>query len=91
MIKKMISIKMFLRLSRFFSATVTRDKLIINFSRSQGPGGQNVNKVNSKADVRFHVDSADWISPEVRERLKTSYAHFINKEGELIVQSQSKL
>ena len=80
---------MLLRLCRSFTATVTKDKLILSFSRSQGPGGQNVNKVNSKADGRFHIDSASWLDPEAKIRLKLIFAHHINKEGELVVQSQS--
>ncbi|XP_048101365.1 peptidyl-tRNA hydrolase ICT1, mitochondrial isoform X6 [Alosa alosa] len=45
------------------------DRLKISYSRSSGPGGQHVNKVNSKAEVRFHVQTADWISAEVRTEL----------------------
>ena len=36
------------------------DRITFNFSRSSGPGGQNVNKVNTKAEIRFVVASADW-------------------------------
>ena len=80
---------MLLRFCRSFTAAVTKEKLILSFSRSQGPAGQNVNKVNSKADGRFHIDSADWITAEAKSRLKQIFAHHINKEGELVVQSQS--
>lgn len=53
-----------------------------------GPGGQNVNKLNTKAEARFHIDSADWLPVEVRERLKIYQDNKISKEGELIVSSQ---
>lgn len=80
---------MLLRLCRSFTATVTKDKLKLSFSRSQGSGVQSVNKINSKADGRFHIDSADWITPEAKSHLKQIFAHHINKQGELVVQSQS--
>lgn len=35
-------------------------QLDFNFCRSSGPGGQNVNKVNTKAELRFNVHEADW-------------------------------
>ena len=78
------------RLFRAFTIKVPKDKLVITFSKSSGPGGQHVNKTNSKVDARFNVDCAEWITPEARARLKSLFAHHINKDGELIVQSQSK-
>ncbi|XP_054134802.1 peptidyl-tRNA hydrolase ICT1, mitochondrial isoform X1 [Melozone crissalis] len=44
-------------------------RLTVSYSRSSGPGGQNVNKVNSKAEVRFHLASADWIPEAVRQKM----------------------
>ena len=45
---------------RQFTISIPAEKLDYNFSRSAGPGGQNVNKVNTKAEIRFHVMSAEW-------------------------------
>ncbi|XP_036405091.1 peptidyl-tRNA hydrolase ICT1, mitochondrial isoform X2 [Megalops cyprinoides] len=56
------------------------DRLTVTYSRSSGPGGQHVNKVNTKAEVRFHVQTADWIPAENKNR--------INKAGELLVTSE---
>nr|CAD7442211.1 unnamed protein product [Timema bartmani] len=45
------------------------DELTVTYSRSSGPGGQNVNKVNTKVDLRFHVKSASWITEEIKSNL----------------------
>ena len=47
---------------------IPMDKIEFNYARSSGPGGQNVNKVNTKAELRFHVMTADWLPMDVRER-----------------------
>ncbi|KAM4762088.1 large ribosomal subunit protein mL62 [Cyanocitta cristata] len=63
-------------------------RLTVSYSRSSGPGGQNVNKVNSKAEVRFHLASADWIPEAVREKMALMHRNKINQAGELIVTSE---
>lgn len=47
-----------------------------------------MNKVNTKVDLRFNIDAADWISAEVRAKLKELNKNCINSQGELIVTSQ---
>ncbi|XP_003386495.1 PREDICTED: peptidyl-tRNA hydrolase ICT1, mitochondrial-like [Amphimedon queenslandica] len=73
---------------KVFKKPVPRDKLDIRFSRSSGPGGQNVNKLSTKAEVRFNVQEADWLPDRVKERLKEMFGTKINKLGEIIVTSQ---
>ncbi|NXS13885.1 ICT1 hydrolase, partial [Neodrepanis coruscans] len=63
-------------------------RLTVSYSRSSGPGGQNVNKVNSKAEVRFHLESADWIPEAVRQKMAVMHRNKINRAGELIVTSE---
>ena len=48
---------------------VPRQRVDVNYIRSQGPGGQNVNKVNTKAVLRFDLTAADWMTDKVKERL----------------------
>uniref|UniRef100_A0A493T0Z5 Large ribosomal subunit protein mL62 n=1 Tax=Anas platyrhynchos platyrhynchos TaxID=8840 RepID=A0A493T0Z5_ANAPP len=70
------------------SLGVPGDRLTVSYSRSSGPGGQNVNKVNTKAEVRFHLASADWIPEAVRQKMASMHKNKINRAGELIVNSE---
>lgn len=47
-----------------------------------------MNKVNTKVDMRLRLDAAAWLDEEVREALKRMEKKRINKEGELVLQSQ---
>ena len=70
------------------SFTLPKDKLTASFSRSSGAGGQNVNKVSTKADVRFLLADADWLALPVRTRFQTLFPSAINSVGEVFVTSQ---
>jgi ribosome-associated protein len=65
-------------------------ELVFTASRSSGPGGQNVNKVSTKVEVRFHVESSNLLSPEEKEFVLVVLAKKISSEGYLIVVSQSE-
>jgi ribosome-associated protein len=58
------------------------------FARSSGPGGQNVNKVNSKATLRWSVVESGSLPEAVRRRLLARYRSQVTVTGELIVSSQ---
>jgi ribosome-associated protein len=63
-------------------------ELSFSFSRSSGPGGQNVNKVNSKATLRWNARHSASLPEGVRQRLLSRYGRRLTVEGELIVVSQ---
>ncbi len=60
----------------------------ITYTRSSGPGGQNVNKVNSKAVLRWAVQGSPSLPEAVRERFLQKYGNRLTTEGELLVTSQ---
>lgn len=66
---------------------ITLDHVTVNFARSGGPGGQNVNKVNTKVDMRFNVKDAYWLSDRVREKILQMEKNRINKDGEIVISS----
>ncbi len=57
-------------------------------SRSSGPGGQNVNKVNSKVELRFDIGNSMLLSDEQKEILLSKLATKISNDGILSVVSQ---
>jgi ribosome-associated protein len=63
-------------------------ELSFSFSRSSGPGGQNVNKVNSKATLRWNARRSPSLSEGVKQRLLARYGRRLTAEGEIIVVSQ---
>ncbi|KAL5541054.1 hypothetical protein UlMin_002419 [Ulmus minor] len=66
---------------------ISLEHVTVNFARSGGPGGQNVNKVNTKVDMRFNVKNAYWLSERIRDKILQMEKNRINKDGELVISS----
>jgi len=69
---------------------VPDEEISEKFSHSSGRGGQNINKLSTKAEVRWNVDASMAFTPEEKEKIKQILANRINKEGELIIVSQEE-
>jgi len=59
-------------------------------SRSSGPGGQNVNKVNTRVELRFSIIDSKILSEEQKNILTKKFKNRINSEGELILTSEAE-
>jgi ribosome-associated protein len=59
-----------------------------SFARSSGPGGQKVNKVSTKATLRWPVLSSRSLPRPVRQRLLAKYGRRVNAQGDLVITSQ---
>src|SRR4051794_19734549 len=60
------------------------------FARSGGPGGQNVNKLNTKAELWVRIEALAGLSPGAIERLRTSAGWRMTAAGELHLVSETE-
>ena len=72
------------------------DKIVIasnelhwDYARSGGPGGQNVNKVNSKVLLRWNPATSQSLPEPIRARLLKLVAHRLTNDGDLLITSQA--
>eukprot|EP00444_Apocalathium_aciculiferum_P053055 CAMPEP_0183520622 /NCGR_PEP_ID=MMETSP0371-20130417/17066_1 /TAXON_ID=268820 /ORGANISM="Peridinium aciculiferum, Strain PAER-2" /LENGTH=237 /DNA_ID=CAMNT_0025719021 /DNA_START=1 /DNA_END=714 /DNA_ORIENTATION=+ len=67
---------------------VPEKKLTKKVSRSSGPGGQSVNVSDTRVQLSFTLDKADWIPVDIREKMKVLHKNRISKLGEISVACQ---
>jgi ribosome-associated protein len=67
---------------------INEDELIFKTSRSGGPGGQNVNKVNTRVTLLFDVANCESFSDVQKRRILTHLARRADKNGVIRVVSQ---
>lgn len=67
---------------------IPESELVFQASRSSGPGGQNVNKLNTRVTALFDVGRSPSLSEEQKQQVRRRLATRIDKEGVLHVTSQ---
>jgi ribosome-associated protein len=76
--------------ARIITASMLFNELDFTASRSSGPGGQNVNKVNSKIGVKFDVIHSQILSEEEKTTILKNLSGHLTKDGILMISSQDK-
>jgi ribosome-associated protein len=84
----MVPLNPFLSLRR--ERPVPESEIEIHFVRSSGPGGQNVNKTSSKAQIRWNLKTTGAFTEREKARLRKALGSKLTKEGEIILSSQSE-
>jgi ribosome-associated protein len=69
--------------------SIPLDEFRWEYSRSGGPGGQNVNKVNSKVQLRWNPGASPSLPEPVRARLLALVGSRLTVEGDLLIASQT--
>lgn len=65
-------------------------ELSFQATKSSGPGGQNVNKVNSKVILKFNVPESQLLEESEKANLMKKWANKLDNEGNIIIQTQEK-
>ena len=69
---------------------IPENELVIVTSRSSGPGGQNVNKVNTKVEIRFNLRDSPNLTDAEKDLILDRLKNRISISGTLIIRSQSE-
>lgn len=77
------------RLSLGGGASVRGERVSFKFVRSGGPGGQNVNKVSSAAELRVALADLEGLDAAALARLRELAGRRVNAEGELVLRAET--
>jgi ribosome-associated protein len=68
--------------------TIPAADLTFTATRSSGPGGQNVNKVSSRVELRFDLEGTTALAAPTKARLRTIAKSYLDAEGRIFIRSE---
>jgi ribosome-associated protein len=68
--------------------SIPENELTFSFFRSSGPGGQNVNKVATAAQLRFDIHNSPSLPAEMKERLAILAGSRMTQDGMLVIEAK---
>ncbi|TAK05534.1 aminoacyl-tRNA hydrolase [Patescibacteria group bacterium] len=72
------------------TARIPAQEIRLEFVRSSGPGGQNVNKTASKVQLRWHVGGSSAFSDFEKAAIRAYAGHRLNSEDEIVLVAQTE-
>ena len=71
------------------SRSLDENEISIEYFKSSGPGGQNINKVSTAVRLRIHIQSTSSLSSEEKQRLSRLAGNRLTDDGFLIIEAKS--
>lgn len=72
------------------TSIIPLSEIIIDFARSGGPGGQNVNKIESKVILRWRVGESLAFTDEAKSLIRAKLANRLNNADEIVIQADEE-